>query len=141
MKTTIPVESNWIELSESKYNNLDDVLKPYLYKVTQYKDGFLPEWKDTIVPGYHEDKGHELRVVYKLVTPIRSSTNSEFGSHHWFITLMAKSKHTGEFLKEKTPSEEHLRAWGADLFKLSNEIIAWFLMLEKGWIQLKQETP
>ncbi len=94
----VPIESNWIELSTSEYERLDDVLKPYFYKVIQYKDGFLPEWKTTSIPGYHKDLEHETREVYKLAMPIKSTTGSEFGSKHWFNTLIARHLHMGEFL-------------------------------------------
>lgn len=112
-------------LTESQYNHLSDHVRAYYDKVRQYKDGFLPEWKTTVIPGHHDDVGHEMRTVYRLKNPIPSSTGSEFGSTHWFNTLLARHKHMGEFLSDKTPDEEILRAWGVDLEKTSNELLAW----------------
>jgi len=53
----------------------------------------------------------------------KSSTNSPIGSSHWFNTIMGKHLHIGEFLKDKTPDEETLRIWGAQLYETSKEII------------------
>lgn len=35
--------------------------------VTEFKDGYLPEWKKTIVPGYHKDLDHPTRQAFYLV--------------------------------------------------------------------------
>lgn len=54
---------------------------------------------------------------------IRTSTNSQLGSYHWFHTILARHKHIGEFLKDRTPDEETLRAWGKKLYETSQELI------------------
>jgi len=55
-----------------------------------------------------------------------SSTNSPPGSAHWFNTIMGKHLRTGEFLKDKLPSEETVKEWGQTLFDTSKEVIDWF---------------
>lgn len=119
-------------LTEWEFSHLEERLKQYFEKSYQYKDGVLPEWKGTIVPGYHKyDKGHEVRTVYKIKDILPSSTGSDFGSYHWFSTLMARHLHMGEFLINKSPDEEILREWAKDLYNTSNEIIAWFKLFNK----------
>jgi predicted nuclease with TOPRIM domain len=56
-------------------------------------------------------------------------SNSQIGSYHWFVTLMAVVKHTGEYLREHGSSgvnQDQLKIWGQSLFERSNEIIEWF---------------
>lgn len=57
---------------------------------------------------------------------ISKLTNSEIGSYHWFHTLMSFQKHVGEFLKDKSPTEEILRQWGKQLEENSMELIQGF---------------
>jgi len=57
---------------------------------------------------------------------MKSSTNSKVGSAHWFNTLMGKHLRIGEYLKDKTPSENIMRAWGEELFNTSLELIDGF---------------
>jgi hypothetical protein len=66
----------------------------------------------------NEEKGNGV-----LADVSTSSTNSELGSYHWFHTILARHKHMGEFLKERTPSEEVLREWGKKLYETSQELI------------------
>ena len=54
---------------------------------------------------------------------IKSSTNSEIGSSHWYRTLIAQHKDIGEFLLTKTPSEELLIVWAKQLYDTSNELL------------------
>lgn len=95
------------------FERIDGHVKPYYYKTTEYKGG-------------------ELTDLYRLKFPIPSSTGSEFGSYHWFHTLMARHLHCGEFLKDKSPDKETLRKWGEDLYKTSSELLAWFKLFDRG---------
>ncbi len=58
--------------------------------------------------------------------PPTSSTNSEVGSYHWFHTLVTRQRYIGEYLREKTPSEEILREWGRVLYDASRELESGF---------------
>lgn len=59
---------------------------------------------------------------------MNSSTNSPIGSHHWFNTLLAVIKHTGEYLKKNgaPESEDTLKAWGCTVEKYANELLYGF---------------
>lgn len=59
---------------------------------------------------------------------VSATTGSEFGSGHWFNTLMASIKHAGEYLQDNgaPPKEETLKAWGTLIYERSNELLDWF---------------
>lgn len=58
---------------------------------------------------------------------IPSSTNSPTGSYHWFMTLMSRHLHMGEYIQMHGElSPDLLKAWGDDLYKTSQELITWF---------------
>lgn len=66
-------------------------------------------------------------IIIMQYNPIPSSTGSETGSYHWFMTLMSRHKHMGEFLKTgDRPTEEILNEWAKDLFNTSDELITWY---------------
>jgi hypothetical protein len=66
--------------------------------------------------------------VDKLISP---RTNSEYGSYHWFHTLVAGNKGIGEYLKEETPDEHTLRVWGDRLYNDSKELIEYYTKINK----------
>lgn len=71
----------------------------------------------------HETSNKQETANSDLGAVSTSSTNSELGSYHWFHTILARHKHMGEFLKDRTPDEETLRAWGKKLYETSQELI------------------
>ena len=62
---------------------------------------------------------------------MKSSTNSEIGSYHWFHTILSNHKDIGEFLRDKTPSEKVLREWGKKLYETSKELIEGYKNINK----------
>ena len=96
---------------------------------------FLRHLIDVVWNHVHEDESvpatavaDELigKAIASQIEEMKSSTNSKVGSAHWFNTLMGKHLRMGEYLKEKTPSEKLLRAWGEELFDTSKELIDGF---------------
>ncbi len=63
---------------------------------------------------------------------IKSSTNSEIGSYHWFHTIISKHKDIGEFLKENLPDESLLKIWGEELYNTSRELIEGYEKINKS---------
>lgn len=75
----------------------------------------------------------------------KSLSNSPIGSHHWFATLMGQILRVGEFLKDKSPDEEHVRIWGKNVYDNSRQIIEWWNSREQpkdnNVPQLKTSEP
>lgn len=71
----------------------------------------------------HENLNNQESAQLGIGAVSTSSTNSELGSYHWFHTILARHKHMGEFLKDRTLDEETLRAWGKKLYETSQELI------------------
>lgn len=64
---------------------------------------------------------------------IKTSTNSEPGTYHWFHTIMGRISHIGEYLKEKTPEDYLIRTWGQSIYVSAKE-------LQEFYKELTQET-
>lgn len=64
---------------------------------------------------------------------IKTSTNSEPGTYHWFHTIMGRISHIGEYLKEKTPEDYLIRTWGQSIYVSTKE-------LQEFYKELTQET-
>jgi hypothetical protein len=61
------------------------------------------------------------------VETVSKTTGSDIGSGHWFNTLMASIKHTGEYLMDnKPPNDDILKVWGKLVYERSNELLNWF---------------
>jgi hypothetical protein len=50
-------------------------------------------------------------------------TNSEIGSSHWFVTLVAKCKHIGEFMKDRQITDEQRQVWGEEIYNACSELL------------------
>lgn len=60
---------------------------------------------------------------------ISRTTYSNFGSEHWFNTLISRQKVCVEILKTVKPTEEQLKSMAACLYKTTEELIeGWHIM-------------
>jgi|GEM_PF-3730419 len=72
------------------------------------------------------------RVTFTYTIPLNKTsqlTNSNYGSSHWFNTLMSRQKAIAEILTNSTPQEAQTKQLAESLYKTTEELI-------KGWNHL-----
>lgn len=109
-----------------------------LYKYLNEVGGYTYIW-DGIGGGYrcHDTALGSIQLLEAIINDAKPQpqlsplTNSPSGSYHWYHTIMAQHLHIGEFLANKSPTEEVIRAWGSYLYKSSKELVDHFEKINK----------
>ena len=70
---------------------------------------------------------------------MKSTTNSELGSYHWFHTHLARLKHIGEYLRDFAP-ELRTTEQGATIYDSCEELIAGFDSINQNVVN-EEVTP
>ena len=116
----------------------------YVDEESSYKSGYSDgaDWMyqhlEPLITDLSMERARRHNSQSSNINNISKRTKSEYGSHHWFATLMAINLHTGEFLMENTPDEETLRIWGKNLYENCIELIDHKYEID---LRLKESQP